>query len=169
MVSDIPSNSGYRPDIDGLRAIAVVSVIIFHINATVLPGGFVGVDVFFVISGYLISRNLLSDVEANRFSLFRFYGRRIKRIAPALLVVTAATLLVSQLVLLPSDAWAAAKADLVLVLRFGPGAAEIVRFQPVLAVVHEQRGLKLQDAERQAEECNERSLHDGIIPPSRSP
>ena len=109
MVSDIPSNSGYRPDIDGLRAIAVVSVIIFHINATVLPGGFVGVDVFFVISGYLISRNLLSDVEANRFSLFRFYGRRIKRIAPALLVVTAATLLVSQLVLLPSDAWAAAK------------------------------------------------------------
>ena len=79
----------YRPDVDGLRAIAVLSVILFHIDKAFLPGGFVGVDVFFVISGFLISRNLLSEIEGERFSLLEFYRRRVKRIAPALLVVVA--------------------------------------------------------------------------------
>ncbi|MFO0690669.1 MAG: acyltransferase family protein [Myxococcota bacterium] len=97
---------------DGLRAIAVLSVLLFHIDEALLPGGFVGVDVFFVLSGYLISRNLLSEIEGRRFSLVEFYRRRIKRIAPALLVVVAATLVVSQLVMLPLDARAAAKSAL---------------------------------------------------------
>ncbi len=99
----------YRPDVDGLRAIAVLSVILFHIDKALLPGGFVGVDVFFVISGFLISRNLLSEIEGERFSLLEFYRRRVKRIAPALLVVVASTLVASQLLLLPEDARNAAK------------------------------------------------------------
>lgn len=79
----------YRPDIDGLRAIAVISVLIFHTFPTLLPGGFIGVDIFFVISGYLISSILLRDLAANRFSIKQFYFRRIRRIYPALLTVLA--------------------------------------------------------------------------------
>ncbi len=104
-----PAKGDYRPDVDGLRAIAVLSVILFHIDEALLPGGFVGVDVFFVISGFLISRNLLSEIEGGRFSLLEFYRRRVKRIAPALLVVVAATLVASQALLLPEDARNAAK------------------------------------------------------------
>jgi peptidoglycan/LPS O-acetylase OafA/YrhL len=77
----------YRKDIDGLRAIAVLSVIIFHAYPNFLPGGFVGVDIFFVISGYLITSILVGESEAGTFSLFQFYVRRIKRIFPALIVV----------------------------------------------------------------------------------
>ena len=107
----------YRPDVDGLRAIAVLSVILFHIRAALLPGGFVGVDVFFVLSGYLISRNLLHEIGSGRFSLAEFYRRRVKRIAPALLVVVAFTLAVSQRILLPGDAREAAKSKSLLPLR----------------------------------------------------
>ena len=74
----------YRPDIDGLRAVAVLSVVAFHFGIFHLTGGFVGVDVFFVISGYLISSIIFSEVASSRFSVIAFYERRIRRIFPAL-------------------------------------------------------------------------------------
>jgi peptidoglycan/LPS O-acetylase OafA/YrhL len=77
----------YRPDIDGLRAVAVLAVLAFHALPSVLPGGFVGVDIFFVISGYLISSILLSSLQQQSFSLLDFYSRRIRRIFPALITV----------------------------------------------------------------------------------
>jgi peptidoglycan/LPS O-acetylase OafA/YrhL len=83
----------YRPDIDGLRAVAVVSVIVYHAFPSVLPGGYLGVDVFFVISGYLITQLILKDVDEHRFSVVEFYRRRARRILPALLVVLAASAL----------------------------------------------------------------------------
>ena len=73
----------YRPDIDGLRAIAVLAVILFHLNSSWLPGGFLGVDIFFVISGYLIGGILYRELSTNTFSLKRFYLRRMRRILPA--------------------------------------------------------------------------------------
>lgn len=82
----------YRPDIDGLRAIAVGSVLIFHAFPALLPGGFVGVDIFFVISGYLITGLILSDLRNGRFSIANFYARRIVRIFPALITVLVACL-----------------------------------------------------------------------------
>ena len=93
----------YRADIDGLRAVAVLAVIVFHIHRALLPGGFVGVDVFFVISGFLISRNIVQELHLGRFSIVEFYRRRIKRIAPALLVVTAITLVAAGCLMLPED------------------------------------------------------------------
>ncbi len=94
----------YRPDIDGLRAIAVLSVILFHINDSWLPGGFVGVDIFFVLSGYLISLYIDGEILRRRFSLLEFYRRRIKRIAPAMLLVLGVTFLAAQFLLRPQDA-----------------------------------------------------------------
>jgi peptidoglycan/LPS O-acetylase OafA/YrhL len=82
----------YRPEIDGLRAIAVLSVFAFHINRQWLPGGFVGVDIFFVISGYLITSVLYNDCKTGRFSLSRFLQRRIARIFPAFFAVALATI-----------------------------------------------------------------------------
>jgi len=82
----------YRPDIDGLRALAVGVVLIFHAFPGSLPGGFVGVDVFFVISGYLISGIILSTIAAGRFSYSGFYARRIRRIFPALTVILIAVM-----------------------------------------------------------------------------
>jgi peptidoglycan/LPS O-acetylase OafA/YrhL len=82
----------YRREIDGLRAVAVLPVLFFHAGFTWFPGGFIGVDVFFVISGYLITGNILSDLRAGRFSLWDFYERRFRRIAPALLAMCAATI-----------------------------------------------------------------------------
>ncbi len=79
----------FRDDIQGLRAIAVLGVVVFHMERGWLPGGFCGVDVFFVISGFLISRIIFSECRAGQFSLARFYERRAKRILPALLVVVA--------------------------------------------------------------------------------
>ena len=78
-------NQNYRPAVDGLRGIAVLSVVLFHINPALMPGGFIGVDIFFVISGFLISLNITQEVKEGRFSITDFYRRRIKRIAPALL------------------------------------------------------------------------------------
>lgn len=81
--------ANYRPDIDGLRAIAVAAVVLFHGHPELLPGGFVGVDVFFVISGYLIIGIILNELKEKTFSIAGFYARRIRRIFPALLFVLA--------------------------------------------------------------------------------
>ncbi|MGF1501353.1 MAG: acyltransferase family protein [Paracoccaceae bacterium] len=94
---------GYRPEIDGLRAVAVIPVILFHAGFASFSGGFVGVDVFFVISGYLIGRILLTEIGEGRFSLVRFYERRIRRIVPALALVTAATIPFAWVWLVPND------------------------------------------------------------------
>src|SRR6476659_3014654 len=82
----------YRADIDGLRAIAVVAVLLFHGFPALAPGGFVGVDIFFVISGFLISGVILGELEAGRFRYRTFYARRIRRIFPALAIVLTATI-----------------------------------------------------------------------------
>jgi len=95
--------STYRPDIDGLRAVAIAGVLIFHTNPALLSGGFVGVDVFFVISGFLITSIIHRDVVAKEFSLARFYERRIRRIVPALFVVFLASLAAGYFLLLPDD------------------------------------------------------------------
>ena len=84
--------AAYRPDIDGLRTVAVLSVVVFHLGTSVLSGGFVGVDVFFVISGYLITGTLLLSKGGYRQGLADFYKRRIKRIFPALFVVYVAVM-----------------------------------------------------------------------------
>jgi peptidoglycan/LPS O-acetylase OafA/YrhL len=83
--------SAFRPEIAGLRAVAVISVLLFHLKISGFEGGFIGVDVFFVISGYLITRNILRDVRSNRFSLGQFYVRRSRRIYPALIATVIAT------------------------------------------------------------------------------
>ncbi|MDX2367595.1 MAG: acyltransferase family protein [Colwellia sp.] len=103
MNNNFSKTNQYRTDIDGLRAIAVLSVILFHINSNILPGGFIGVDIFFVISGYLISLHIFNEMDAGCFSLQEFYRRRIKRIMPAMIVVVAFTLIFSQIVMLPND------------------------------------------------------------------
>lgn len=109
----------YRPAVDGLRGIAVLSVILFHIDPGLLPGGFVGVDVFFVISGFLISLNILREVAEGRFSIGDFYRRRIKRIAPALLLVLCATVIAAQWFLGAVDAERAAESGLWSLLSLG--------------------------------------------------
>jgi peptidoglycan/LPS O-acetylase OafA/YrhL len=91
----------YRPDIDGLRAVSILLVVGYHAQPWLVPGGFIGVDIFFVISGFLITRIILSQVEANTFSFLEFYSRRIRRIFPALIVVLAVTYLIGWFVLLP--------------------------------------------------------------------
>ena len=93
----------YRAEIDGLRAIAVVAVILFHAGIPAIGGGFVGVDIFFVISGYLITSIIIADKEANRFSIARFYERRARRILPALFLVLLACLIPAWLWLPPRD------------------------------------------------------------------
>ncbi|MGB7986351.1 MAG: acyltransferase family protein [Terracidiphilus sp.] len=93
----------YRPDIDGLRAVAVISVVIFHLGAGHLMGGFVGVDVFFVISGYLISAIIFSDIAGSRFSVLGFYERRIRRIFPALFGMLIGFTAVACFFLLPAE------------------------------------------------------------------
>jgi peptidoglycan/LPS O-acetylase OafA/YrhL len=103
MVAKGRSAGSYRPDIDGLRAIAVGAVVAFHTFPNIFKGGFVGVDVFFVISGFLISGIIVDDIEEDRFSYLDFYKRRIRRIFPALLVVIAATLIAGWYVLLPDE------------------------------------------------------------------
>ena len=93
----------YRPDIDGLRAIAVLAVLAFHANTNAFGGGFAGVDVFFVISGYLISGLILPQIEKGTFSFTDFYVRRINRILPALIVVLIASLAIGWVILVPSE------------------------------------------------------------------
>ena len=93
----------YRPEIDGLRAMAVVPVVLYHAHVPGVSGGFVGVDVFFVISGFLITSQLAADVAAGRFSIVTFYERRVRRIFPALFVMLAVSAVMALWLLLPFE------------------------------------------------------------------
>jgi peptidoglycan/LPS O-acetylase OafA/YrhL len=97
------SNIKYRKDIDGLRAFAVISVILFHLDLSWVKSGFLGVDIFFVISGYLITTTILRDLEQGIFSIKKFYLRRIRRILPALIVVSIFSTIFAWLILTPGD------------------------------------------------------------------
>lgn len=98
-----PSHPQYRPDIDGLRAIAVASVVIYHAIPTLIKGGFIGVDIFFVISGFLISSIIFKSLDNGSFTFLDFYTRRIKRIFPAFILVLLASFIFGWLVLLPDE------------------------------------------------------------------
>ena len=93
----------YRPDVDAMRAVAVLAVVGFHAFPDHFPGGFIGVDVFFVISGFLISGIILKGLREGHFSYADFYARRIRRIFPALLVVLVAVLICGWLLLYPDE------------------------------------------------------------------
>lgn len=93
----------YRPEIDGLRTVAVLAVILFHLDANLLKGGFLGVDVFFVISGYLITSIIVGQLRQGTFSFFRFWMRRIRRLYPALVVVVAVSLLIGAFILVQPE------------------------------------------------------------------
>jgi peptidoglycan/LPS O-acetylase OafA/YrhL len=101
MVDGAPTNRTYRADINGLRAVAVILVLLFHLEYDLVPAGFLGVDIFLVISGYLISRNILEDLKFQRFSFVTFYTRRFKRLFPALFVTLVLSLVVGYLTLTP--------------------------------------------------------------------
>ena len=97
------SSIKYRPEIDGLRAIAVISVIIYHLNENWLPGGFLGVDIFFVISGFLITGIIITEIQQNSFSFKQFYTRRIKRIYPAFITVIALVSFIASAIFIYND------------------------------------------------------------------
>ena len=99
----------YRPDIDGLRAVAILPVIFFHAGLGIFSGGFIGVDVFFVISGYLITTIIANDQERGRFSILQFYERRVRRIVPALAIVVAFSCAAAFMVMLQDQLVAFAK------------------------------------------------------------
>jgi peptidoglycan/LPS O-acetylase OafA/YrhL len=101
----VPKRStAYRPEIDGLRAVAVVAVLINHLNARFLPGGFLGVDIFFVISGYVVTSSLMAREDGSRWQfLARFYGRRVRRLLPALVVNIAVVSVLFSLFASPLD------------------------------------------------------------------
>src|SRR5690606_20896995 len=92
-----------RDDIDGLRAFAVLSIVLFHAGLSFLSGGFVGVDIFFVISGFLITTLIWDRLDTNRFSLLEFYRRRIVRIFPALFLMIMVVLIGGWFFLLPAE------------------------------------------------------------------
>jgi peptidoglycan/LPS O-acetylase OafA/YrhL len=99
----------YRADIDGIRSVAVLSVVLFHAFPKLVPGGFAGVDAFFVISGYLITSIIVTDLDAKSFSFTEFYKRRVRRLFPALVVVLAATLALGFWLFLPQQLASLAK------------------------------------------------------------
>jgi peptidoglycan/LPS O-acetylase OafA/YrhL len=101
--ADISSATSYRPEIDGLRAIAVSSVVLFHAFPQFFPGGYLGVDVFFVISGYLVTGTILRDTKDNKFDIVAFYVRRIIRILPALITALCGVLISGWFLLRFSD------------------------------------------------------------------
>ena len=93
----------YRADLDGLRAFAVISVLLYHLGVRFIPGGYVGVDVFFVLSGFFITKLIFSDLQQDQFSFLNFYERRVRRIAPALLFVCAWTTVFALIILMPDE------------------------------------------------------------------
>ena len=93
----------YRADIDGLRAVSILLVVGYHADPELIRGGFIGVDLFFVISGFLITRIILTQIKTGAFSPAEFYARRIRRIFPALLVVLVVSYLIGWFVLLPAN------------------------------------------------------------------
>ncbi|HGF7528475.1 TPA: acyltransferase family protein, partial [Vibrio cholerae] len=97
------SNAAYREDIQGLRALAVLSVIFFHVNKTWLPGGFIGVDIFLVLSGFLITSIILNEQASNTFSIREFFIKRIKRIVPAYLMLLIVVTFLMAILLIPKD------------------------------------------------------------------
>ena len=126
--SPIPSQpkDRHRGDIEGLRAVAVLLVVIFHAAPEALPGGFIGVDIFFVISGFLITGIVARELAAARFSLAAFYGRRIRRIFPALILVLAAVLVLGWLFMLP-DAYARLSSDVAAAAAFSANIALLLQ------------------------------------------
>src|SRR5690349_14722533 len=97
------AGEGYRRDVDGLRALAVLAIFAFHLGLAGSSGGFVGVDVFFVISGFVITRGVLLEIDEQRFSPTAFYLRRARRILPALIVTLLGSLCVGAIILSPSE------------------------------------------------------------------
>jgi peptidoglycan/LPS O-acetylase OafA/YrhL len=93
----------YRADIDGLRAVAIVPVVLFHAGVSAFPGGFVGVDVFFVISGFLITGLIRHEIDTGTFSLVNFYERRVRRLLPALFAMLLAVTVFAAWLMLPAD------------------------------------------------------------------
>jgi peptidoglycan/LPS O-acetylase OafA/YrhL len=93
----------YRRDIDGLRALAILSVVAYHLSTDLVPGGFLGVDVFFVISGFLISTIIFKSLDNNGFSFIEFYAHRIRRIFPALILVVGCSFFVGRYAMLPNE------------------------------------------------------------------
>src|SRR5882757_3999150 len=106
----------YRPEIDGLRAIAVLGVLLFHAGFSAFSGGYAGVDVFFVISGYLITRNILTRMDAGRFSYVGFFINRVRRLFPALLTTIGVSFLIGALLFPPPHMKKLAEAAIVSIL-----------------------------------------------------
>src|SRR5215475_14441332 len=106
----------YRSDIDGLRAIAVISVVLYHAGVRGFGGGYVGVDIFFVISGYLITKYVNQRIEAGRFSIVEFYERRVRRIMPALFFLLIVASVLAYYTLLPTDLYNFAKSQIATTL-----------------------------------------------------
>jgi peptidoglycan/LPS O-acetylase OafA/YrhL len=117
-----PRSHRYRPDIEGLRAVAVLLVVLFHAFPDAMPGGFIGVDIFFVISGFLITGIIARELLSGQFSLLHFYERRIRRIFPALIVVLCAVLVLGWLWMLPA-AYARLSADVFACAAFAANIA----------------------------------------------
>ncbi len=97
--NNLHQHSVYRPEIDGLRAIAVLTVIFFHANAAWVPSGYLGVDMFFVLSGYLITQIIHREMREGKFSFVEFYKRRAKRILPAFLTVLIFASIIAHLII----------------------------------------------------------------------
>ncbi|MFC3097691.1 acyltransferase family protein [Alteraurantiacibacter palmitatis] len=97
------ASAAYRSDIDGLRCLAILPVVFNHAGFSAVPGGFIGVDIFFVISGFLITGILARELDENSFSIVRFYERRARRILPALFAVILACLIAGWIIMLPSE------------------------------------------------------------------
>ncbi|WP_157473203.1 acyltransferase family protein [Lentisphaera araneosa] len=93
----------YRPEIDGLRAIAVIPVLIFHLSSSLFPSGFIGVDIFFAISGYLIAYIVINKIDSHSFSLKQFWARRVKRLFPTLLLISTFSLIAGYFIFLPDE------------------------------------------------------------------
>ena len=102
----------HRNDVDGLRAVAVLGVLIYHFNFGFLSGGFTGVDVFFVISGFVISNSIVSDIDSGKFSVVNFYFKRFRRIIPAYIAVVLLATIAATIILLPDDLLDYAKSEI---------------------------------------------------------